>query len=195
MQTGIFGGSFDPIHTGHLILAQSLISDLSLDRILFIPTCIPPHKESREMTPPEYRWEMLCLALDKHPDFIPCRIELDRGGISYTIDTIRALQNSPEYKSDKLLFIMGADSLKELPEWKDPEELVKAVSIVVIRRPGFDMDSIVNPYVSLVRIADAPLIDISSSRIRRMVRMGKPICFLVPERVRMYILEKGLYRK
>ena len=190
---GMMGGTFDPIHTGHLLLAQFLKEHLALDRVLFVLAADPPHKESRGggLLPVEDRWEMVCAALAGSPDFEPCRIEIDRPGKSYTVDTLRQLRQ--QYPGSELFLLLGADNVAELDTWYDPEGIFELCTVVAGSRagPGPTCDSRLASRVTLV---DTPVIDISSTGIRERVRAGLPIRWLVPRPVESWIREKGIYR-
>ncbi len=190
---GMMGGTFDPIHTGHLLLAQFLKEHLALDRVLFVPAADPPHKESRGggLLPVEDRWEMVCAALAGSPDFEPCRIEIDRPGKSYTVDTLRQLRR--QYPGSELFLLLGADNVAELDTWYDPEGIFELCTVVAGSRagPGPPWDS---PLAGRVTLVDTPVIDISSTGIRERVSAGLPIRWLVPRPVESYIRENGLYR-
>ena len=189
----MMGGTFDPIHTGHLLLAQFLKEHLALGRVLFVPAADPPHKESRggELLRVEYRWEMVCAALAGSPEFEPCRIEIDRPGKSYTVDTLRQLRR--QYPGSELFLLLGADNVAELDTWYDPEGIFELCNVVAGSRagPGPPWDS---PLAGRVTLVDTPVIDISSTAIRERVRAGLPIRWLVPGPVESYIRENGLYR-
>ena len=190
---GVLGGSFDPIHTGHLIVAQDVLCVLSLDAVLFIPACVPPHKTGRKLSPAEHRLKMVDIAIRGNPDFKSSDMELKRGGLSYTIDTIQELRN--EVAADtEIFFIVGSDNVPDMNTWKKPHELITLCQFVKIHRPGFTGTDILPDFRE--RIIDVPVtaVDISSRDIRQRVREGRPIRYLVPEPVERYILEEGLYR-
>ena len=190
---GMMGGTFDPIHTGHLLLARFLKEHLALDRVLFVLAADPPHKESRGggLRPVEDRWEMVCAALAGSPDFEPCRVEIDRPGKSYTVDTLRQLRQ--QYPGSELFLLLGADNVPELDTWYDPEGIFELCTVVAGSRasPALSCDS---PLARRVTLVDTPVIDISSTGIRERVRAGLPIRWLVPGPVESYIRENGLYR-
>ena len=190
---GIMGGTFDPIHTGHLLLAQSLKEQLALDRVLFVPAADPPHKDSRDgcLIPVEDRWAMVCAALDGVPWFEPCRIEIDRPGKSYTVDTLRQLRR--EYPDSELFLLLGADNVVELDTWYDPEGIFELCTVVAGSRTGPPPSSDSRLALRVTRI-DTPGIDISSTGIRERVRAGRTIRWLVPDPVESYIREKRLYQ-
>ncbi len=194
MKIGLFGGTFDPIHTGHIILAETARSDLCLDRILFIPAAIPPNKMECVVTSAAIRVEMLLHAIDKIDNFDMSDTEIRRGGVSYTIDTVNDFLNSSEYEDSQFTLLLGGDSLVELDAWKDPERLLKSIPTVVMGRPGYDGMSAPKSFKEQVTFIRTPLIEISSTEIRRRVQEGKSVRFWVPDPVESYIREKGLYR-
>ena len=199
MKTGILGGTFDPVHNAHLIIADEALNQLELDEILFIPTSHTPLKEDTIITPVEHRLKMLELAIAGNPAFRLSRIEIDREGISYTVDTIAALKESlgDEYE---LYFITGLDSLETLPRWKESDLIIRMCRLVTVRRPGYEVPDIDRlekdiPGISeSLIIIDNPAPDISATDIRKRVAAGLPISRLVPVPVEQYIREKGLYK-
>ena len=199
MKTGILGGTFDPVHNAHLIIADEALNQLELDEILFIPTSHTPLKEDTIITPVEHRLKMLELAVADNPAFRLSRIEIDREGISYTVDTIAALKESlgDEYE---LYFITGLDSLETLPRWKESDLIIRMCRLVTVRRPGYEVPDIDRlekdiPGISeSLIIIDNPAPDISATDIRKRVAAGLPISRLVPVPVEQYIREKGLYK-
>lgn len=191
MRVGVFGGSFDPVHYGHLIVAENAREAAGLDRVLFVPAPRPPHKLDRDQTAYFRRVEMLELAIAGHPVFQVSQIEKDRPGPSYTVDTLTQLQEAEP--SAELFLILGGDSLMDLPQWYRPDRIADLATLVVVRRPG------VPPLAELplsfrVIWTDAPLIDISSSEIRRRVQAGRTIRYLLPRSVECYIETHRLYR-
>ena len=195
---GIFGGTFDPPHIGHLILATEASVDLRFDRLLWVLTPVPPHKLDHPITPLEHRLAMLELAISEEPDFELSRIEMDRPGPHYTVDTMQLL--AEQYPSAKLVLLIGGDSLRDLPTWHRPADLVAAChEIGVIRRPSDLVDlSVWEQQVpgtqAKVRFVDAPLLDISSSDIRRRIRENLPFRYYLSPSVYEYILKNQLYR-
>ena len=188
---GILGGTFDPVHSGHVLLAQFVRESLQLDEVLFIPAADPPHKlEHLKRASAAQRWLMVQLALEDCGGSSPSRIELDRPGKSFTVDTLREL--SAMRPGDELYLLIGADNLDQFPTWHAPEEIVKLCTVVVGSRTG---DSLADNLPGLARIqrVHTPLFEISSTEIRRRVAEGKPIKCLVPERVEEYIYQEGLY--
>ena len=192
MSTGLFGGTFDPIHTAHLIIGEQAVESLALDRLVFVPAARPPHKTDDDITPLKHRLEMVRLAVAGNPRFEVSDVEAAREGRSYTIETIRFFR-SRLGEAEKLHFIMGADSLAQFLTWKDPEGLLTECSFVAVPRPGADTDEADPEVRSKVRILGTPSLEISSSDIRARARAGMSIRYLVPAAVEAYISEKNLY--
>lgn len=199
---GILGGTFNPVHSGHLILAQNALERLELSKILFVPCANPPHKASTTLATTEHRMTMLEMAIEHDLHFELCDLEIKRGGFSYTIDTIRELKRLNP--SAELFFIIGIDSLLELHTWKDINDLLKLCKFVTFNRPGTDIAGINQkaikldppwPDVLLKNVLTGQLLDISSSDIRYRVAEGMSIRYLVPQTVEMYIAEHNLYTK
>jgi nicotinate-nucleotide adenylyltransferase len=183
---GIFGGTFDPPHYGHLLMANEVLHALHLSEIWFMPNHIPPHKQHEQVTNSEDRLHMLKLAIADHPHFKIETIELQRGGPSYTYDTMRQLKAI--YPNNEFYFIIGADMVEYLPNWYYIDRLVQLVTFVGVKRPGFSLET----SYPLIEV-EIPEFAVSSSLIRERVKQGKSIRYLVPERVRLYIEEKKLY--
>jgi nicotinate-nucleotide adenylyltransferase len=192
MRIGVFGGTFNPPHLGHLIVAESARESLNLDEVLFIPCASPPHKSSRSLADADCRLEMVRLATSGHSGFEVSDIEVQRGGKSYTVDTLRTL--TALYPRAQLYLLIGIDNLLELHTWKEPEEIFSLSEVVAINRPGFDPTTVRKDYLRRVTFLRYPSIDISSSEIRRKAKMGKSIRYLVPSAVETYILRHGAYR-
>ncbi len=199
---GILGGSFDPIHLGHLAVAEAARDQLDLDRVLFVPAALPPHKSDRVLAPQRDRVAMLELAIRDNPAFDVCRVELDRGGTSYTLDTLLHLKQTLG-PSARLHFLIGADSAVELHTWHEPRRLLSLARFVVVPRPGIDLSRLTAMGRALGRsslsrlmgsVLDTPEIGISSTDIRERVARGRSIRYLVPESVRRHIGRRGLYR-
>ncbi|MCD6308451.1 MAG: nicotinate-nucleotide adenylyltransferase [Candidatus Latescibacteria bacterium] len=183
---GIFGGTFDPVHNGHLIIAAALHERAGLDTVLFVPSARPPHKGSDIRFSAEERLHMLMLAVEGDPRFSISDIELRREGPSYTIDTIREIKRSLDNDTD-VLFIVGMDNLYEIGMWKDPKGIVDECRILAARRVC-DADGDVPEWLMRrVTVVDAPLVEISSSDIRKRLREGRSIRYLVPGVVRKAI--------
>jgi len=183
---GIFGGTFDPVHNGHLIIADALHERAGLDKVLFVPSARPPHKGSEIRFSAEERLHMLMLAIDGDPRFSVSDIELRREGPSYTIDTIREIKRSLGAGTE-VLFIVGMDNLYEIGMWKNPKGIVDECRILAARRVC-DIDGKVPEWLMRrVIVVDAPLVEISSSDIKKRLREGRSIRYLVPEVVRKAI--------
>jgi nicotinate-nucleotide adenylyltransferase len=191
---GLFGGSFDPIHNGHLQLANWVRNKLSLNRIIFIPAAVPPHKQNLKLTDSEHRYRMVKIAIEKYRDFEVSNIEIERQGISYTIDTIIYFQKKLSLNYDNLFLIIGADSLLDLPNWKDPEKILKNCQVVVLQRPEVDLNKAKPEYKREVIILQSPLINISATDIRRRAKEGESIAQFVPPAVEQYIYGHKLYK-
>ena len=198
MKTGIFGGTFDPIHKGHLVVAEEVRSRLHLDEVLFIPVGNPWRKAGSPILPAGHRVEMVRLAIADRPSFRLSTIEVNREGLSYTVDTLEELQ-SAYGNGDEILFIVGWDSLTDLLNWRAPERIIRLCHLVAVPRPGYfppDLQSLEAgiPGISeRVLLLDGPEVDVSASQIRERVARGLPISGLVPKTVEHYILEHGLY--
>jgi nicotinate-nucleotide adenylyltransferase len=197
LRVGIFGGTFDPPHLGHRILADRALSDLSLDRLLWVLTAAPPHKRGRQITPLEYRLEMLLAAIQDEPRFQLSRAEIDRPAPHYAVDTIRILRG--QMPGNLLYYLMGGDSLRDLITWHDPQGLVQAIDgLVVMRRPGalFDLPEIEEklPGISAkIIFLDTVPLEISSSEIRRLAQAGQPVEAYLQPAVYQVILAHQLY--
>lgn len=196
---GISGGTFDPIHHGHLIVAQVVMEKLKLDHVVFIPSGTPPHKQSYEVTDAELRFRMLELAISGNPDFTPSRIEIDRKGMTYTVDTLTELKALYGEKAE-LIFIIGADVVADLLTWKDSRKVFEMCGFAAVMRPGYDSKRfderialLEKNYGAVIYPVEAPLIDISSTAIRKRVSEGKSIRYLVPETVNKFIHDNRLY--
>ena len=198
---GIFGGSFDPVHYGHLLLAECCREQCQLDLVRFIPAAVSPHKVGAEPVSAADRVEMLKLAVGGHAFFEVSTSEIDRGGVSYTIDTLTALKE--EDADRELFFLMGADSLFDFPNWKSPETICQLCTPVVVSRPGSaEPDfSILKDVVSAERrkeiekhLVTMPQIDISSTEIRERASSERSFRFQTPRAVEKYIQSKALYK-
>lgn len=196
---GLMGGTFDPIHYGHLVTAEAARCEFNLDKVIFIPSGQPPHKKGYQVTAAEHRYRMTVLATASNPFFAVSRIEIERPGVSYTIDTVtefrRLLGPEPE-----LYFITGADAILEILHWKDVGELLKKCRFIAATRPGFLLEKLedLKPLLPLecwqrIHIIEVPALAISSTDIRRRVRERKTIKYLLPEAVEEYIRREGLY--
>jgi nicotinate-nucleotide adenylyltransferase len=196
LRVGIFGGAFNPPHIGHLVCAQEALVQLELDKVVFMPVGEAPHREIEGDPGAEARLEMVELAVGEDDRFETSRMELDRKGPSYTSDTLAQLhEESPE---DELFLILGGDQAAALASWHEPERVLEQATVAVFERASWGRNAIVIkigrlPGARDVRYLDMPLIQVSSSGLRRRVREGVPIRYLVPEKVAGYIEEKALY--
>jgi len=198
---GLFGGSFNPVHIAHLILAERVREEAALEKVLFVPARHPPHKPAEPLAPAADRLRMLELAVAQNPAFEVSTVELDREGPSYTLATVRQLRATLG-PHDSLLLVVGSDSVRDLPRWWRAGELLREVDVLAVERPGAPLDDLselercfgAEKAAEIKRsIVPAPLLDVSSTDIRARVRQGKTIRYLVPEAVRRYILAHGLY--
>jgi len=188
---GILGGTFDPIHLGHLVLAEQVREKFQLERVIFIPSATPPHKTEQELSPANHRFEMTKLALEGNSFFSVSDIELKREGLSYTIETLRKLKKL--YEDSEIYFLTGSDVLDEITTWKNPEEIYRLAKIVIAVRPGFDKFNPEDHFAQKSIIATITGVDISSTQIREKVRKGESIKYLVPSKVEEYIRKENLY--
>lgn len=187
MKIGVMGGTFDPIHLGHLCAAEAAREALALDRVLFVPSHVPPHRGP--VTASLDRYAMVCLATAGCSGFIPSDLELQREGPSYTVDTLKAL--SLAQPADAFVLIVGSDTYPEMAAWRNPEGIFSRCSVAVVERTGSqDAGAPVRPGVLRV---PGPGLDVSATAIRQRLRDGKSVRFLVPENVRDYITKRGLY--
>jgi nicotinate-nucleotide adenylyltransferase len=211
MKLGILGGTFNPIHLGHLRAAEEVRFLLQLDKIIFMPSGNPPLKLS-DLAEASHRYSMARLATASNPNFVVSDIEMRHDGKSYTISTVAKLREL--YPEDELFFILGLDAFYDLPNWKDPEKLISSIDFIIVTRPGFDMKQIeASPFVESVPpvshdivssihlkngrkafVAGISAFDISSTEIRRLIREGKSVRYLLPESVEDYIQSHRLYR-
>jgi nicotinate-nucleotide adenylyltransferase len=187
---GVFGGSFDPIHIGHLIIAHEALWRFDLDTVLFVVTAHPPHKQEPE-APVRDRLEMVALAVACEESFVTSRIEIDRGGESYTADTLRELRRL--HPDASFYLIVGGDSLLDFSNWKEPETVIQMAHVIAAPRPGFDVSNMESSLEKKTEVFQAPTLAISSTMIRERLHAGQPIRFLVPEPVERYIYERHLY--
>lgn len=188
MKIGILGGTFNPIHLGHLILAEEIRQKIGLSKVIFVPTDLPPHKEDGEIIPACHRLKMLRLAIKANPYFSVSDIEIKRGNRSYTIDTIKKFNKI--YHQDELYFIIGSDLVKYLNEWKDLKEIIVLVKFIVATRPGYPLENL-PAYMTTI---DIRAVDISAFEIRQCIKENFSFRYLVPEAVRDYIIKKRLYK-
>jgi nicotinate-nucleotide adenylyltransferase len=191
-RVGIMGGTFDPIHHGHLVAASEVAERFELDEVVFVPTGQPYQKEGTGVSPAEDRYLMTVIATASNPRFQVSRADIDRGGPTYTIDTLREL--SAAYGPDsELFFITGADALAKILSWKEALEMLSLARFVGVTRPGFELSDAHLP-ADTVALVEVPAMAISSSDCRARVAAGKPVWYLVPDGVVQYIAKRGLYR-
>ncbi|MGH2830752.1 MAG: nicotinate-nucleotide adenylyltransferase [Actinomycetota bacterium] len=192
---GVMGGTFNPIHNGHLVAAQEALAQFGLDEVVFVPAGRPWQKGS-EVAPAEDRYLMAVIATAPNERFRVSRIEIDRPGPTYTVDTLASLHDS--MGDVELCFITGADAVLEILTWKDPEEVLRRARFIACTRPGYDLDRLAKQLPEgmedRVEIMEIPALAISSTDIRRRVGEGRQIRFLVPDGVATYIEKNGLYR-
>lgn len=199
-RVGLMGGTFDPIHYGHLVVAEEVHSRLDLAETVFIPTGQPPHKQEERVTAPQHRLTMLELAIASNPHFSISRVELDRPGPSYTVETLRLLREQwGRYTA--LYFIIGWDSLEELVTWYNPEGILEQLTyLVAVHRPGHQgvpgkrIEQQLPGIKQRLLTMPAPQLDISATDLRSRVAEGRPIKYQTPEAVERYIAQHGLYR-
>ncbi len=192
MKKGIMGGTFDPIHLGHLVTAEAVRDYVQLDEVVVVPSARPPHKVGQVITSPEHRYLMVVLATITNPYFRVSRVELERVGPSYAVDTLRYFR---EFWGDEseIYFITGADAFAQISSWNNPEELFRLCTFVAATRPGYKMVSMEEKYRQKVKMIEVSALAIASSEIRRRVKKGESIKYLVPEAVENYIKKNGLY--
>ena len=193
---GVMGGTFDPIHYGHLVTAQEALQQFELDGVIFVPTGRPWMKEHEGVSPAEDRYLMTVIATASNPLFRVSRMEVDRDGPTFTVDTLRGLKEEMGEKTD-LFFVTGADAMLEILQWKDPGELFELAHFIAATRPGYDIaafDAHAPTSVPGVTVMNIPALAISSTDIRERIHAGRPIRYLVPEGVKSYIEKAGLYR-
>ena len=199
MRLGVFGGTFDPPHLGHLILAAEAYAQLGLERVLWVLTPNPPHKEDQPVTPLTDRLDLLAAALDDDPSFELSRVDVDRPAPHYAVDTLDLLR--AQLPQARLVYLMGGDSLSDLPLWHRPTEFLRACDeIGVMLRPGHAMDlDVMDARLpglrSRARLVRAPLLEISSSDLRRRIAQGQPYRYLLPEAVYQLITSRRLYQE
>ncbi|WP_165226882.1 nicotinate-nucleotide adenylyltransferase [Aquisphaera insulae] len=196
MRLGLFGGTFDPIHVGHLILAEHCREACRLDRLWFVVAGEPPHKRG-ERTPAAHRLEMVRIAIAGNPSFEVSEIETSRPGPHYSVDTIEALRR--ERPADELYFLIGGDSLVDLPTWRDPAGIAERATIVVANRPGSPLPDggklpDFGPGARPLQVVEIPPIGIASTDLRRRLARGQSVRYMMPRAVEAYIVAQGLYR-
>jgi nicotinate-nucleotide adenylyltransferase len=196
LRVGILGGAFNPPHIGHLVCAQEALVQLELDQVVFVPVGQAPHRELEHDPGPETRLELVELAIADDARFAASRIEIERSGPSYTVDTLRELRAAAP--DDELFLILGGDQAAALPDWHEPEEVLELAQVAVVERTTWSRNAIGIKVGRLkgaerIRYLDMPMIQVSSSSIRRRIAAGQPIRYLVPDRVANQIGATGLY--
>ncbi len=190
MRLGVMGGTFDPIHHGHLVAASEVQSLFDLDEVVFVPTGRPWQKQEREVSAAEDRYLMTVIATASNPHFTVSRVDVERGGPTYTIDTLRDLHR--ERPEAELFFITGADALAQILSWKDAEELFDLAHFIGVTRPGYHLSESGLP-ADRVTLQEVPAMAISSTNCRERVEAGEPVWYLVPDGVVQYINKYALY--
>ncbi|MCG6961529.1 nicotinate-nucleotide adenylyltransferase [bacterium BMS3Abin03] len=188
-KVGIFGGTFDPIHNGHLITTQSVRELRNLDKIIFVPSFVSPHKPNIKSASPKHRLNMIKLAIEGVDFFDYSEYEIDKGGISYTVDTLQEFKK----RYDELEFIIGYDNIFTFHTWKNPDEILELAKIIVLKRKSSIPRSFIDKFVKAATFVQTRGIEISATDIRERVKKGMPINFLVPEKVKEYIYKNNLY--
>lgn len=195
---GIMGGTFDPVHYGHMVAAETARVEFGLDRVLFIPTGSPLHKENRSISDANLRYEMVEMSIQSNNNFMVSRMEIDREGTTYTVDTLRILHDI--FPQQELHFITGTDALKEMLTWHEHEEIIRLAKIIGVSRPGYDSKNLIEkisrkyPFTkNRITQIEIPALAISSTDIRMRVASNKPIRYLLPDEVRLFIKNKGIY--
>ncbi len=199
MRLGVLGGTFDPIHWGHLLVAEMTRDILKLERILFVPAGDPPHKQAIKKTPPQQRQRMVELAIADNPNFELCKVDMARPGPHYSVDTIGLIRKQYKLSAEACFFIIGGDSLADLPGWHKPQTLITLCRLAIVYRPGYqpDIEALegIIPGLSS-RLNGIPLaitVKLASSMVRNSVKAGQSIRYLVPDKVRIYIKQYQLY--
>ncbi|MGW0434281.1 nicotinate-nucleotide adenylyltransferase [Micromonospora sp. NPDC003197] len=191
-RVGIMGGTFDPIHQGHLVAASEVADRFELDEVVFVPTGQPWQKADEPVSPAEDRYLMTVIATASNPRFQVSRVDIDRGGPTYTVDTLRDLRAEYGPKVE-LFFITGADALEKILSWKDLDQMFELAHFIGVTRPGFELTDAHLP-ADTVSLVQVPAMAISSTDCRRRVAAGEPVWYLVPDGVVQYIAKRGLYR-
>ena len=193
MRIGIIGGSFNPIHYGHLVSASEACNKFKLDKVIFVPSSINPLKSTSNLAEARHRLNMIKLAIADDPRFENSDIEIKRGGTSYTIDTIKAFVK--EYSKDvNIYFIIGIDAFLEINSWASPDALLRMCKFIVTTRPGYDIEKANQVFRKHTEIMEITHLNISSSDIRERIKSGAPIRYLLPEKVEDYVRKHKLYK-
>ncbi len=193
-RVAIFGGSFDPIHHGHLLIAEWIRDELQFQKVIFVPTHIHPLKHNPGVTAAHHRLAMVKLAIQSNEFFEVSDIEIRKETVSYTIDTIREFQKVYPPKDYQLYFLIGQDNLNQLHLWKDPIKLVQLAQFIAFGRPGFEPSPEAQPFLPFIQFIEIPLLEISATRVRERLRTGKTVRYMVPDPVIDYINTHHLYR-
>jgi nicotinate-nucleotide adenylyltransferase len=192
MDIGLFGGSFNPPHVAHLIVAEVVRDQFDLSEVWWIPNATPPHKPDDELVAVEHRLEMTRCVVASNPHFRVCDLEVQREGVSYTVETVRVLQD--QHPDTDFALIIGSDSLDHFGEWHRPDEIAERVPLIVYKRPGA-IEAVAEPrFANHVRYVAAPVVEVSGTEIRARCRAGRTIRYLVPDAVRTYIEAHDLYQ-
>lgn len=194
MRIGIYGGTFDPIHIAHMIIAERAREQLQLDKLFFIPTFIPPHKKTKTVSDAQDRIDMVKCAIQSEKHFYLSDYEITRKETSYTVYTLQHFRDTMGLEREQLFLLIGADNFVDFHTWKDPEEIVKLCRLCIVDRPNLSGKDVEQPIKTDAIWIDAPLMGISSSDIRDKVRNGKSIHYLVPPGVEDYIISYNLYQ-
>jgi nicotinate-nucleotide adenylyltransferase len=200
-RVGIMGGTFDPIHLGHLVTAEAARSEFNLERVIFVPSGQPPHKKKKNISAKEFRYLMTFLATATNPYFEVSRTEIDRHGESYTIDTVKYMKDKM-FSGGELFFITGADAILEIVTWKNVNELLEVVTFIAATRPGYDLNELKtrlskeldNRFLEKIIALEVPAMAISSTDIRLRMKKNRSIKYLLPESVENFIHKNNLYR-
>ncbi len=198
MKLGVLGGTFDPIHLAHLVLAERAYEQMGLDQVLWLPAGDPWRKADRAVSPAEHRLAMVRLAIRGNPAFQVCSLELERDGPTYSVDTLAEL--GQEHPDSELVFLLGWDALEDLPNWREPERLIQLARLAVASRSGEQLtpdklERLLPGLAARVVWIEMPRLDISGTELRRRAAAGASLRYLVPEGVEAYIREQGLYRR
>lgn len=198
LKIGVMGGTFDPVHIGHLIIAEEAGWQLALDKVLFVPASDPPHKQNQNVTLAQHRLEMVRRAIADNPRFELSTVETERGGLSYTVDTLTELHKIYP-PATAFFFIIGADAAAELGSWHEPQRFLELTNLALVERPGYQMplDKLHRQFpgiASQIERVEAPLIEISAHELRQRIATGAPITYLVPAAVESYIKQHQLYQ-
>jgi len=194
LRLGIMGGTFDPIHYGHLVTAEEALVQFNLDKVVFMPTGLPVRKPHRTVTPAEHRYLMTVIATASNPDFEVSRLEIDREGLTYTVDTMLALRDLHGPQAE-LYFITGADAVWDILTWKDSKRLADVCTFIAATRPGYDLARFSEEDAQRLSIEfmEVPALAISSTDIRLRLAERRPVRYLLPEAVAAYVAKNALY--